>query len=54
MFERGRVVERGLRPLSYKLPSPARNNSEGSLVVTGWRGFTLKVLPEGDTGERQC
>jgi hypothetical protein len=40
--ERGRVFERGLRPLSLRLPSPARNNS-GFLHNTGWRGVRGEV-----------
>jgi hypothetical protein len=41
--ERGRNFERGLRPLSLKLPSPARNNF-GFLNNTGWRGVRGEVI----------
>jgi hypothetical protein len=37
MFERGREFERGLRPLSLKLPSPSKNLSWCN-NISGWRG----------------
>jgi hypothetical protein len=41
--ERERVFERGLRPLSFLLPSPARNNW-GFLHNTGWRGVRGEAI----------
>jgi len=60
LFERGRNFERGIRPLSLTLPSPAINIYEFLPMFPAGEGFTLKVstrrlglkvLPEG-TGVR--
>jgi len=42
LFERGRDFERGQSPLSYKLPSPARNVFEDLTMFLAGEGFTLK------------
>jgi hypothetical protein len=42
LFERGREYERGLRPLSPVLPSPANMNI-GLINVTGWRGAEVRL-----------
>jgi hypothetical protein len=41
MFERGKDYERGLRPLSLILPSPARINTILE-QYTGWRGAGVR------------
>jgi hypothetical protein len=39
---RGKEIERGLRPLSTQLPSPAMDIFEGLTITPTGEGFTLK------------
>jgi hypothetical protein len=43
LFERGREYERGLRPLSPLLPSPARKYTDFD-DETGWRGVRGEAI----------
>jgi hypothetical protein len=48
-LERGRKFERGLRPLFFNIPSPARK-SLAIYCATGWRGVggEAKLSPDAN------